>query len=80
MRALQDDPTIWGERGVQRYTKSHPEAIPLLAEQLRSMGLHLLDYAVLAKALRDYAVEETTVDRLIHGVLKEFERRNLVEH
>lgn len=79
-RALQADPTLWDERGVQRYTKSHPEAIPLLAKQLSSMGLHLLDYSVLAKALRDYAVEETTVDRLIHGVLKEFERRNLVAH
>jgi hypothetical protein len=79
-RALQHDPTIWGERGVQRYTRSYPEAIPSLAKQLMSMGLHLADYVLLERALRDYAAEETTVNRLIHGVLQEFARRNLVQH
>jgi hypothetical protein len=43
------------------------------------MGLHLADYAVLESALFEYAAEEKTVERLIHGVLHEFARRNLVE-
>ena len=80
MRALRSDSTIWGERGVQRYTKAHPEAVPQLIDRMTSMGLHVLDYAVLANVLRHYAAEETTVNRLIQGVLREFERRELLEH
>lgn len=80
LRALQHDATIWGERGVQRYTRAYPQAIPSLEKLLLSMGLHLADYASLETALRNYAADEATVSRLIHGVLQEFARRNLVDH
>lgn len=80
VRGLEHDPTVWSERGVQRFTKSHPEAIPKLSARIRLMGLHLADYAVLETALREYAADERTVDRLIQGVLQELARRKLVEH
>jgi hypothetical protein len=78
LRALQHEPTIWGERGVQRYIGSHPEVIPALADQLMSMGLHLRDYCPVESALRNYASEDTTLNHLIDGVLHEFTRRRLV--
>lgn len=79
IRGLQHDPTIWGQRGVQSYVKSNPDSISCISDRLRSMGLHLADYSVLEDALREYAAEEKTVERLIHGVLHEFSRRHLVE-
>jgi hypothetical protein len=42
------------------------------------MGLHLTDYETLEMALKDYASQEKAVGRLVEGVLKELERRNLV--
>ena len=77
IRGLEQDPTIWRERGVQRYIKAHPEEIPKLAKRLQTMGLHLADYAVLEGVLSDYANKESTVQRLVQGVLQEFTRRRL---
>jgi len=79
LRALERDPTIWGQRGVQSYLKSNPKARSHIADQVRSMGLHLADYSVLEDSLRKYAAQEKTVERLIQGVLHEFARRHLVE-
>jgi hypothetical protein len=79
IRGLEHDPTLWGQRGVQRYLKSNPDVVSLVADRVRSMGLHLVDYAVLEGTLREYAAEEKTVEHLIHGVLHEFSRRHLVK-
>jgi hypothetical protein len=79
IRGLEHDPTIWGQRGVQSYLKSNPDAVSRIIDRVNSMGLHLADYGVLDGTLREYAVEEKTVERLIYGVLQEFSRRHLVE-
>jgi len=78
LRGLEGDPTIWKERSVPRYLKSNPDAAPLLAEQINTMGLHLADYSMLEHAMKDYAAQEKTVERLIEGVLQEFKRRDLL--
>ena len=78
LRGLEHDPSVWGQRGVQSYLKSNPDALPHLCKHVKAMGLRLTDYAVLEAALRAYAAEEKTVERLIDGVLQEFARRKLV--
>jgi hypothetical protein len=70
--------TIWCEQGVQRHLKTNPADVTLLTKQIESMGLHLTDYETLEMALKDYASQEKAVGRLVEGVLKELERRNLV--
>ncbi len=77
IRALNVDPSIWGERGVQRFVRNNPKSIASLTQRMDTMGLHLQDYSALEKALCEYAAEEITVRRLIEGVLQEFVRREL---
>lgn len=79
VRGLERDPSIWSQRGVQSFLKSNPKSVSLISAQVKSMGLHLADYGVLERTLREYAAEEKTVARLIDGVLYEFARRRLVE-
>lgn len=78
LRGLEHDPSVWGQRGVQSYLNSNPDALSHLCEHVKSMGLRLTNYCVLENSLRAYAVEEKTVERLIDGVLKELSRRKLV--
>jgi len=77
---IERDRSVWGERGVKRFLANNPDAAEKLAERLRTMGLHITDYATLAHILQDYATEETAVNRLIQGVLEELLRRNLVQY
>jgi hypothetical protein len=79
LRGLNDDPSIWKEKGVQSFLESHPEDLVPLSEQIGSMGLQLADYNAFARVLKEYAATERTVDRLISGVLNEFEVRELVD-
>lgn len=78
IQGIAGDHTIWCERGVQRFLKNNPTDAPFLIKQMESMGLHLTDYETLELALNNYASQEKAVSRLVEGVLKEFDRRNLV--
>lgn len=81
IRALENnDQSIWDERGVQRYINSYPNAIPQLIKQIKNMELHIADYSDLESVLLDYAEKETVINRLIHGVIQEFGRRDLVNN
>jgi len=77
LRGLNENPSIWKEKGVQRHLKEHPEDLGPLSDQVGSMGLHLASYTTLAAVLKEYAAAEKTVDRLIAGILNEFEVRQL---
>jgi hypothetical protein len=78
LRGLEGDATVWSQRGVQRFMKTHPEQIGHLATRVKTIGLHLADYNALDKVLREYAAEERAVVRLINGLRGELKRRMLV--
>ncbi len=79
IRGLQGDQSIWNQSGVKKFLNSDPDSVSDILGQVNSMGLHLADYRILEKMLREYATKEKTVERLIEGVLMEFKRRHLVE-
>lgn len=77
VQGITSDAGIWDEKGVVAHLNKNPGCVASLTEQINSMGLVLADYDMLASALSEYASREETLSRLIEGVLKEFDRRNL---
>jgi len=78
LRGLAGDPGVWKQKGVPRFVRNNPEAVPSLVNHVKSMGLHLSGYEALAGELIAYRAKEgKTVGRLIDGILEEFRRRGL---
>jgi len=78
VQGLRHDSGVWRQSAVPTYLAGHPDRIDDLERIISSMGVTLRDYSTLRASLEvARSFDDSTLGRLIDGVLCEFDKRGL---